>query len=70
MAEYGMQLPGGRSRRGASPDVYTGLAFAAVVFLIAACVMMWRAAGTVGKAGNPFELQATGSIELKPAEAK
>lgn len=68
MAEYGMQLPGGRARRGASPDVYTGLAFAAVVFLIAACVMMWRAASTVGKAGSPFQLQEAGTIEFKPAQ--
>lgn len=70
MADYGMQLPGGRARRGASPDVYTGLAFAAVVFLIAACVMMWRAGTTVGVGGSPFQLQEVGKIDLKSVDAK
>jgi hypothetical protein len=65
MTQFGMQMPGGRAKRSASMDIYTALAFAAVVFLVVACVMMWQAASKVGKGGNPFELQKAGSIDLK-----
>lgn len=57
MSQFGMQMPGGRARRGGSPDVYTAMAFAAVVFLAAACVFVYLAASRVGKDGNAFGLQ-------------
>jgi hypothetical protein len=58
MSQFGMQMPGGRGRRAASPDVYTALAFVAVVFLIGACVIMWQAGMKVAPqgAGTPFDL--------------
>lgn len=69
MSQFGMQLPGGRARRAASPDVYTAMAFAAVVFLAIACGVMWRAGSKVGVEGSPFGLQEAKSIKLpKPAK--
>jgi hypothetical protein len=50
-------------RRGANADVYTGLAAVAVIFLIAAVVVMFQAASKVGK-GSPIGLQEPGKIEL------
>lgn len=72
MSQFGMQMPGGRGRRAGSPDVYTGIAFAAVVFLAVACVMVYMAAAKVGKDGNAFGLQDVSrgaqSITLKTAK--
>ena len=69
MSQFGMQLPGGRARRAASPDIFTAMAFIAVAFLVAACAIMWQAASHVGKGGNPFEPQTVGQIEIaKPAQ--
>lgn len=70
MSQFGMQLPGGRLRRGASPDVYTALAALAVVFLIAACVTMFFAGQKVGKDGSPFGLQEAGPGKIQLAPAK
>lgn len=67
MSQFGMQMSGGRmGRRAAYPDVYTGLAVVACVFLIAAIVVMFSAGGKVGKGGSPFGLQSDepGKIEL------
>lgn len=57
MSQFGMQMPGGRARRGGSPDVYSAMAFAAVIFLAAACVFVYLAASKVGKDGNAFGMQ-------------
>ncbi len=65
MSQFGMQLPGGRAKRAASPDIFTAMAFIAVAFLTAACVVMWQAASHVGKDGNPFEPQEQGQIVIK-----
>jgi len=65
MSQFGMQMPGGRARRNASPDVYSALAFVAVAFLVVACIMMWQAASRVGKDGGPFGLQERGKIQLR-----
>lgn len=65
MSQFGMQLPGGRAKRAASPDIFTAMAFIAVAFLTAACVVMWQAASHVGKDGNPFEPQEQGRIVIK-----
>lgn len=67
MSQFGMQTPGGRLRRGASPDVYTALIGMACIALLAACLTMFLYANKkVGKAGSPFALQdtAAGKIEL------
>ena len=64
MSQFGMQMPGGRSKRGASIDVYTFLAFASVVFLATACVFMWIAASKVVPDGSPFAKQEAGRISL------
>jgi hypothetical protein len=63
-----MQMPGGRTKRGASPDVYTGLLVVAAVCLLAACVFMFVAAGKVGPDGNAFDWQKSGQIKLKPVK--
>jgi hypothetical protein len=57
MSQYGMQMPGGRTRRTASMDVYTGLLFCAVLGLAVAAGFMWKAASAVGAQGSPFQLQ-------------
>jgi len=64
MSQFGMQMPGGRAKRQASPDVYTGLLLVALLFLIAACVVLWFAGTVVGADGNPLQLQQEGSISL------
>jgi hypothetical protein len=68
MSQFGMQLPGGRLKRGASPDVYTALAAMAVVFLLAAIAVMFVAGKKVGKDGSPFALQEEGRIVLPAAK--
>lgn len=67
MSQFKMQMPGGRGRRAAGPDVYTAMAFAAVVFLLVACIIMWQAGMKVAPkgAGTPFEMHKD-KIELNP----
>jgi len=65
MSQFGMQMPGGRMKRAASMNVYTGLLFLAVVALVTACGFMWVAAGKVGLNNSPFELQTPGKVSLK-----
>ncbi len=57
MSQFGMQMPGGRARRGSSPDVFTGLAALAVVFMAVACFAMYTAASKMSPKGSPFEFQ-------------
>jgi len=64
MSQFGMQMPGARLKRSASPDVYTGLMVLATAFLLAGCVVMFGAASKVGKGGSAFSLQEAGKIEL------
>ena len=70
MSQFGMQMPGGRMRRAASMNVYTGLLFCAVVALATACGFMWRSAAKVGVGGNAFELQKAGAIKIQDAARK
>ena len=70
MSQFGMQVPGGRIKRGASADVYTGLAAVAVLFLLAAVVVMFTAAKKVGKGDNPIGLQEPGKIQLPAAQSR
>ncbi len=66
MSQFGMQMPGGRAKKGGGVDLYTSLAFVALVFLAAGCVAMYFAAGKVSPTpGNPFELQKTGPMQVK-----
>jgi hypothetical protein len=67
MSQFGMQMPAGR-KRAAQPDVYTGLALIACVFLAAAISVMWGAAGKVGKGGTAWEMQERNRIELPKAQ--
>lgn len=62
-----MQMPGGRMKRTATMNIYTGLLFIAVVALAVACGFMWRAGTIVGANGSPFEMHTKGSIRLAPA---
>lgn len=69
MSQMGMQMPGARVRRSGGLDIYTGLAFVAVVFLATACVLVYQAGTKVGKDGSPFAIHdAQGKITLKPAQ--
>jgi hypothetical protein len=65
MSQFGMQMPGGRMRRGATPDVYTGLMALAVVALVAACAMVYMQGAKVGKDGSAIGLQEPDRIALK-----
>jgi hypothetical protein len=62
--QFGMQMPGGRAKRGGSPDVFTGLAALAVLFLGVACFAMFQAASKVSPDGSPFSLQDPKKITL------
>lgn len=64
MSQFGMQMPGGRVKRTASMNIYTGLLFCAVLALATACGFMWMAASKVGVNGNPFGIQEPGRISL------
>lgn len=65
MSQFGMQMPGGRMRRGATPDVYTGLMALAVVALLAACALMYMQGAKVGVDGSAIGLQDPDRISLK-----
>lgn len=69
MSQFGMQMPGGRARRGVNVDVYLALLGLAVLFLIAANVIVFGAATRLGNNGDPFGLQKPGEITLKGVEA-
>ncbi len=64
MSQFGMQMPAGR-KRSASPDVYTGLAVIATVFLAGASFVVYGAGSKIGKEGQPFGLQSTNPKEVK-----
>ena len=67
MSQFGMQMPGGRMKRTASMNIYTGLLFVAVVSLAVACGVIYVAAAKVGANGDPFALQQPNQIKLKTA---
>jgi hypothetical protein len=52
MSQFGMQMPGGRGARTASPNAYTAILFFAVVSLALATAMMWQAGTKVAKPGG------------------
>ena len=64
MSQFGMQMPGGRVQRGASPDVYTGLMALAVVALLAACVMVFMQGAKLGTNNSAIGLQDPDNIRL------
>ncbi len=65
MTQFGMQMPGGRQNRGASPDVYTALMFLGVVAMGVAVAMLWIAGSKVSPDGMPLSVQDADRIELK-----
>lgn len=68
MADFGMQMPGGRGRMGPTPNVYTALMFVAVVALIGACAAAYLAATKVSPdTGNPFSVQAENPRDVRIA---
>lgn len=60
MSQFGMQMPGGRARRGSSPDVYTGLLFLSVAALVAACLVVYFAGARIGPEGNALGMHIDG----------
>ena len=67
MSQFGMQMPGGRAQRAASPDVYTGLLFLAVAALATACVVVFMQGSKIGPDGSAMGLQESGNIKIKEA---
>lgn len=64
MAEFGMQMPGGRKSRSATPNVYTVLLFVGTVLLAIAAGLVYRAGSIVGPEGNALGLQEPGQVKL------
>ena len=64
MGQFGMQLPGGRVQRSASPDVYTALVFIAAAALAVACGVMWFAGSKVGVDNQPLTIQEASNIQI------
>lgn len=67
MSQLGMQMPGAARRVSASPNIYTGLLFVAVVALAAACGYVWVQGSKVGVDGAALgtEFQQVNQIRLK-----
>jgi len=60
MGQMGMQMPGARTVRRPQLNVYTALAFIAVVVLLLACGLVWQASAKLSPASGlmaPFEIQ-------------
>ncbi len=54
MADMGMQMPGRRRAKAASPNVYTGLLLGAVASLAVAVVFVAMAGMKIGPGGGPM----------------
>jgi hypothetical protein len=73
MGRMGMQLPGGMRRATPMMNVYTGLVFAAVASLIAACVIVYVNGAKIGPEGNALGTHASdagGKGEFKLSTTK
>ena len=74
MSQYGMQMPGGQLRRGASMNIYTGLLAAAAVALLGAIGMVAARGRLIAPERNPFMVhsydQAKKSYDVRLAEDK
>jgi len=66
--QFGMQMPGGRARRGPALDVYTGLLLLAVIALGMGVAVAYTQGSKIGKDGSamgvygpddPVQLQTT-----------
>jgi len=64
MSQLGMQMPGARAQRAASPNVYTGLLFVAVVSLLAACAFVFLNGKKIAPGGQPWQIHDEGRITL------
>lgn len=56
MSQYGMQMPAGQLQRGATMNIYTGLLFAAVLALLAACVYVFMQGKIIGPNGDALSV--------------
>jgi len=65
MSQFGMQMPGGRQNKGATPDVYTALMFVGVVAMAVAVGMLWVAGTKIAPDGNPLKIQEPHKIKFK-----
>ncbi|MCC6285614.1 MAG: hypothetical protein IT439_10010 [Phycisphaerales bacterium] len=70
MSDFGMRMPGGRAKRAAGVDVYTGLMGLAVAFLLLACVVLYMQGSKIGKDGSAIGIQEPGKIVIKDAGKK
>lgn len=67
--QMGMQMPGAGGRRRPAMNIYTGLAFLAVVCLGVAVALVWISGAKLGPADanpamRPLTVQDEGSIRL------
>lgn len=65
MSQFGMQMTSAQRKRASGPDVYTALAAVACLFLLVACVVMFKEASKVGKGGNAFAIQEAGPNKIQ-----
>lgn len=70
MSDFGMRMPGGRAKRAAGIDVYTGLMVLASAALLMACVVMYMQGSKIGKDGSAFGIQDPKKIEIKDSSGK
>lgn len=59
-----MQMPGGRARRAALPDVYTALLGLATVALLAACAFVFVQGSKIGANGSAIGIHEPGQVSL------
>jgi len=67
MGQMGMQMPGARAVRRPQLNVYTALAFIAVVVLLIACGLVWQASASLSPGSGlmaPFEIQDENSVTV------
>lgn len=65
MSQFGMQMPGGRQRAVATPDLFTGLLFLAFTMLVVAVVVVFIQGGKIGPDGNAMGVHGDGPVKLK-----
>lgn len=64
MSQFGMQMPGARTKRAASINVYTGLLFVAVACLVAATAVAYISGAKIAPEGKPWKIHEAGRITL------
>ncbi|HVZ93603.1 MAG TPA: hypothetical protein VG797_03750 [Phycisphaerales bacterium] len=67
MSQFGMQMPGSQRTRSSGPNVYSALMLVAVVCLLGAVIVVFRAGMMVGPGGDfmgAFQIHPSGQVKL------